>query len=454
MRCEMKQTQTAGWYSTVSDFASRQLALLKADVVPDRSSSHRDGILDHEIDNPINNVANIPLVSAGLRQGGLGSSPLTTSGIERIYTAFDVSQPVAHADDLRGRDVEVGTLLSGVLFRRTHGIIAGPRGSGKTSLVRVFGQYADREGIVVLYSACDDETTFGDLLRSYLDQVPASSLDADDVETFRKRIESFDSDSTPHHATAMLAMLKYSRLIIILDEFDRITSPELQSKISSLLKLVSDARIPVRFVLVGGESAFIDIVKCHASLMRHVTRVSTFPLQSEAVFELLDRCADRCDLDFTDASKLLINEAACGSPYHTRLFGMHAALAAHNGDAVHIDPDHVISGFERAFEEWALLNEEVAATFREISDGRHGNPDTFVEFAERMARGGNGADAPAHAYAGNGSAGAADVAPALMTVFGSALTVADGPIAFRDATAPQYLIALHKTRRRNHRSKG
>ncbi len=434
------------WYSKLSGLGAKHLATLQpATASPGQFRPDVYRGEQHRREGVAGTVPHIPFALVGLTQGGLDTSPLRRGGIERVYTAFDVSQPVANADDLRGRDAEVGVLLSGVLYRRTHGIVAGPRGSGKTSLVRVFGQYADREGIVVLYAACDDETSFGELMRSYLDQIPASSLNPDDVETFRQRVRNFGADSTPHHATAILAMLKYSRLIIILDEFDRITDPDLQSKISSLLKLISDARIPARFVLVGGESAFVDIVKGHASLMRHVTRVSTRPLQDEAVYELLERCADQCDLQFSDPSMQLIDEVACGSPYHTRLFGMHAAIAAHQDDSETVERRHVFRGFDQAFEEWSLLNESVARTFREICDGRHGDPLLLVNMAEEMARSGV-EPSPQSFVTENGDKDRDGATAAAM--FGSSSNATDESGTFSDATAPQFLIALYKSRNR------
>ena len=63
-----------------------------------------------------------PLPASALR--------LEASAVDRLYIAFDVSQPVEQPEDLRGRDLEVQALLSGVLHRRNHGIVSGPRGSG------------------------------------------------------------------------------------------------------------------------------------------------------------------------------------------------------------------------------------------------------------------------------------------------------------------------------------
>ncbi|WP_221766458.1 ATP-binding protein [Sphingomonas ginkgonis] len=358
------------------------------------------------------------------------------SRLDRIYTAFDVSQPVGEPGDLRGREDEVEALLSGVLYRRNHGIVSGPRGSGKTSLVRVFGMYADQQGIVVLYSACDDGTTFGQLMRSYLEQIPFSSVDADAVKAFEQRVLEFDTDSTPHQAVTIMSMVRYSQVIVVLDEFDRISDPDLHWKLSSLFKLISDARLPVRFVLVGGRSVFADVVQGHPSLIRHVTRVSTSPLTAESIDALLDQCSSRCGMSFDQDARTMLERVSCGSPYHARLFGMHSAICAdQQGDTV-ITEVHVISGLRQAFVEWASFNEEDAAIFRALAAGRSGNPGPYVKVARRLAFGGEAdhVDGRDHTLP--------TIEPGLVEGFGKALVIDGESVSFRDSTAPEFFIAL------------
>jgi hypothetical protein len=427
-----------GWYSEVAQFAAAQIGGRSRnpgdehDSMPDQlmfADTHDDAEPEHRVFQAATPMLTVP-------------ARFETSAVDRVYMAFDVSQPVGQPDDLRGRDGEVRALLSGVLHRRNHGIVSGPRGSGKTSLVRVFGQYADREGVVVLYSACGDGTSFGELIRSYLEQIPPSMVDPGMLELFEQRVISFGADSSPYQATGVLALLKYSQLVVVLDEFDRITEPEMHDKISSLLKLVSDARLPVRFVLVGGNSAFADIVRAHPSLMRHITRVSTAPLANEAIQETMDRCAERCGIPFSDEAKRLIEEVACGSPYHARLFGMHGALNALAAQSPRAEIEHVESGFEDAFEEWSLLNPHDAQAFRDILRGTYGPKREFVNFARQVAWH-NADDDFARDWKMKRRESAA-VIPAGLSEIGQTVQMIEGHATFRDATAPQFLLALDR----------
>lgn len=360
-----------------------------------------------------------------------GILALRSDDADLVYTSFDASQPVDQPGDLRGRETQVAQLVSGVLFRRNHGIISGPRGSGKTSLVRTFGQYTDRDGVVVLYSACDNGTRFGDLMREYLEQIPVSSFEPDMVGLIRERIGALRSDATPNQIIGLLAQVKYAQVIIIADEFDRVSDPDLRWKIASLLKLLSDARISVRFVLVGDASAFDTIVQSHPSLTRHITRVTTDPLDHDAIIAILRDCAARCELTFTDAALDLIEDVACGSPYHARLFGMHASLCAIKGGQPSIGIDQALAGLRRAFAEWALMNPEAGQAIQGVAEGDFGNTEPYARFARSVGRASTD-DRDDRASLTAEEQGA--LAPALERL--------DGVVTFRDATAPQFLLAL------------
>jgi hypothetical protein len=436
------------WYSNVSDFAAKQLSAFRGPH-PDGGDEHGHSALDGA---PLNGRFLVETMDGETGNEAIGTGFLRPSGMnwapseaDAIYEAFDVSQPVAQPEDLRGREKQLKQLLSGVLHRRNHGVISGPRGSGKTSLARVFGQCADLEGVVVLYAACDDGTSFGELIRDFLEQIPSSSVDADYVEVLEQRVANFGPDSSPHQATSILAQIKYSQLVIIVDEFDRVTDRVMHTRLASLLKLISDARLPVRFVLVGGSRSFADVVGQHPSLVRHLTRLSTEPLSSEAIHQLLDSCAQRCGMSFSDDAKRSLDEVSCGSPYHARLFSMHAALWALARNSREISDQDVSSGLIESFDEWASLNREDAATFRSIIDGAHGNPARLVEVARQLAAADE--DSPDGHPMIHDQFGSPDVRDEILEAFGHAIKRTSSGFVFRDATAPQFLLVLHKLAR-------
>lgn len=400
-------------------------------------SKNRDDWDDYDFDlSGEDPPVEVPAATGGWILGSRGRYPglpmLENNDADLVYTAFDTSQPVEQPGDLRGREDQIGKLVGGVLFRRNHGIISGPRGSGKTSIVRSFGQYTDRDGVVVLYAACDKDSSFGDFMREYLAQIPDSSLDPDDLSSFRERIAGLSSTSTPNQVTSLLSMIKYSQVIIICDEFDRIVDEDLQWKLASVMKLLSDARIPVRLVLVGDPLAFDQIVRGHPSLSRHITRVRSDPLTREAIVELLDDCATRSGLSFDDQAASIIEAASCGSPYHARLFGMHSALRALTANLDRIGQPEAVAGLRDAFDEWASLNTAAGQRMLEIVEGQHGPAQPFLAYARAMAY-------PEHDALG---ARASQLTEMQRRAMDPLLQDGAAPSRFRESISPQFLIAI------------
>lgn len=302
-------------------------------------------------------------------------------------------------------------------------------------MVRVFGERAEEDGVVVLYSSNDAEAPFGLIMRQLLEQIPAFSLPVGEAEAFQARVHELDAGSGAQQVVNLVRSVSYSAVVIIIDEFDRVPDEAFKSQISSLLKLSSDARTRARFVLVGDERTYSEILKGHPSLGRHTTHVSTSPLSEPATIELLDSRARNAGMKFSEPARRLMTTAVCGSPYHARLFGLHAALRAHaNGSSV-IRVGEALAGLRNAYEEWASLNPDDAKLFLNVLTGENAD-QPIVKLAEHVAwqRG---------SASGNGGAAEVEQFRAGLEALSPAAQADNEGIYFRDTTAPQFLLALH-----------
>src|SRR5205085_268271 len=106
----------------------------------------------------------------------------------KIARVFDSAHPVRTRDELFGRAEELKQLLDATISFGQHSIIHGARGSGKTSLARIFGDHADQDGVVVIYMACEPGATFADLLRPYLHGIPLSAVEPSKRTQFKDEL--------------------------------------------------------------------------------------------------------------------------------------------------------------------------------------------------------------------------------------------------------------------------
>jgi hypothetical protein len=354
----------------------------------------------------------------------LGSRAVTA----RIVEAFDSAHPVRHRENLHGRDDKLEALCEAVLLSRQHAIIHGARGSGKTSLSQVFGDYADQHGAVVLYTACEAQASFSDLIGAYIPFLPDSCVALQDKATFCAERDALPKDVGPRALVDFLSCLAPDcQIILILDEFDRVTDPEVNDQVATLMKLLSDARSPIQFLLVGIARTVDEIIVAHPSLRRHLVPIPIGRISSQDTVALIEKGAARAGVRFTDESKAEITAISCGSPYHAQLFCYVAALEAARRKCDVIDLDLTRIGMRRAFETWSKLNPDDAALFGTLAMGS----DDQVQAVRAAAL-----EAATHDCLAEGGQGAELLGPALRQDHEA------GRFYFRDSAAPQLLLAM------------
>ena len=346
----------------------------------------------------------------------------------RIIEAFDSAHPVRQRQDLHGRDDKLDTLFEAVLFSRQHAIIHGARGSGKTSLAQVFGDYADQQGAVVIYTACESTTSFAELIRSYLMFIPESAVPFAEKALFARERAALPADFGPREVVDLLSRLAPdSQTILILDEYDRVESDVVNGQVATLMKLLSDARVPVQVLLVGIARTLDELIRCHPSLRRHLVPIPIGRISRDDTVRLIDRGAARAGIRFDDDAKAEIAAISCGSPYHVQLFCYVAAIEAARAGRAEVDRATTRSGMARAFGVWALLNPDDAALFEAMIADPALPTATVLDVAREAA---------VHdCFQGD---------EAVAGLFGAAVRP-DGKAAarwhFRDGAAPQFLLA-------------
>lgn len=344
-----------------------------------------------------------------------------------VINAFDAAHPVERRSDLLDRDDKLEILFDAVIDRQQHAVIHGPRGSGKTSLVRVFGDYADQQGAIVIYLLCEPTSDFATLLAPYMDFVPDYAL------TTRSNLR--ESLSSPRALTSFLAESMTSQVVFIFDEFDRITDRALQDEMATFMKLLSDARVPAQLVLVGIASSVDLLIDSHLSLRRHLTAVDVGRLSDAGTREIIEHGAQLSQIDFDDDARDLIVQASCGSPYHVRIFAQSACMAMLRGGADRVDLDAAYGGLSIAVNAWGALNKDDFALFSHLC--ATSAPGERAQLC-KIATLGVGGSVLANVAGGPAQAAGAELLGDSVIRDADAL----GKLIFRDSLAPQFLIAM------------
>jgi Cdc6-like AAA superfamily ATPase len=357
----------------------------------------------------------------------------------KVSAAFNSSQPVSSRLSLYGRDDKLESLFDTMMVSDSHAFVYGARGSGKTSLVRVFADYVDQQGAVLIYTACDPHCGFARLIHPYCSTIPDACLPLGQERGFRDELRRLENTITARDAVELLSRLdRRCRIIFILDEFDRITDPDVRAEVATLMKLLSDAAIPVQLLIVGIAVNINELLRDHASLRRHLAAIPVGRISPAAVQELIHRGAEQAGLSFDDRAGELIAGISCGSPYHVRTLCAHAGLHALRNGSSHVDAAATLAAIVRSVDEWTLLSGEDAALFRRLAWADAESHAALAHLARMAAR----EDVVNLRLLRQDLGGKADHAVELLRPALVQLGEDPDELFFRDSVAPQFLLAL------------
>jgi hypothetical protein len=275
-----------------------------------------------------------------------------------LADALSASQPVITRDRFAGRRETLATLIAAIEQQRAHVVLYGERGIGKTSLVHVFAETAREARYLVLYASCGVEARFDEMFRTLAEQLPllyhaAVSPTGDEAEHNRNFADLIgDHPVDPRELADLFAQIVGTRVIIVLDEYDRVADPAFRRDVAELIKNLSDRAARVQFVLAGVASNLDELIGFTPSIRRNIVGLPVGPMPEAEMRDILARAEAATGLRFEPTAGDLIVRMAGGSPYLIRLLGGRAAGRALDERRTAVSDTDVIAGTEAVLAEW------------------------------------------------------------------------------------------------------
>lgn len=289
---------------------------------------------------------------------GFGEAPTLARARLALRDTLGASQPVITRDNFSGRHDALAQLIAAIEQQRVHVVIYGERGIGKTSLAHVFADTARDARYIVLYGSCGTEGRFDDIFRAFAARIPMlyhRSVLPTTAEVEQARF--FDSllpegAFGPREISDLFADVVGTRIVLILDEYDRIADPSFRRDVAELIKNLSDRAARVQLVLTGVASNLDELIGFAPSIRRNIVGLPMRPLDLGEVGEILRVGEVAAGLHFSDAAVRMIATMAGGSPYLVRLLGHRAGIAALDQRRTEVDEKHGKTAVERVVGEW------------------------------------------------------------------------------------------------------
>jgi len=295
------------------------------------------------------------------RAGGRASGPTRASvDLARLREAFTPSHPISNARRFAGRRELLERLIHLIEDQQLHVVLYGDRGIGKTSILRIVANLARNADYHVSYASCGSDTSFDSLFRQFGRELPLLyhndfSPTHADVEAGRSFATLMpERELTVADVTGLLEKVGNTRVLLIIDEFDRVASPRMREQIAEVIKNLSDRGSPIQFFIAGVASNLTALVSHIPSIRRNLIGLPVAPLDEDETAQVLEAGAQQSGLGFSDEAAKAIGTLSRGLPYLAQLLGLHASFSAAKRGSAEVEPSDVSTAADRAEDEIGL----------------------------------------------------------------------------------------------------
>jgi Cdc6-like AAA superfamily ATPase len=318
---------------------------------------------------------------------GPGAAQLPADPMEILRGAFTPRQPKRWKTQFIGRVRQFERAVAAIGDEHAHIVLYGDRGRGKTSLANILAEFAAEQGHTVVRCAGSAEVTFEAIFRQLLQRIPADRLGhrSGTGESLASFLPPSSFGAT--ELTDVMGRVTRGRVLMIIDEFDRIADPAMRVRLADAIKNLSDARVRAHLLVVGVATSLDGLLGAHPSIQRNIVGIHVPLMGAAEVEDLLSSGAKEAGITFERAVVDAIVQFSRGLPYCVQLFALYAARNAVRRGGATIEWSDFCRGADSVLEE---VETGVAEAYRKATSG--GGADWGARYLSAAAR------APADEY--------------------------------------------------------
>ncbi len=252
-----------------------------------------------------------------------------------LSKAFSPSAPIDQQALFSGRLAQLVDVVNAINQKGQHAILFGERGVGKTSLARVISSIvvAGTGGPMLTVSInCDGTMDFSSLWHKICREIsvttssPGIGFTASPTLSGQSLASHLPDSVTPDDVRHLLARL--GKILIVIDELDRITDPATAALLADTIKTMSDHAIDTTLLLVGVADSVEALISEHHSVERALVQIRMPRMSQPELFQIIEKGVTAAAMTMDAEAKKKIAALSQGLPHYTHLLSLYACQRA------------------------------------------------------------------------------------------------------------------------------
>ena len=262
----------------------------------------------------------------------------------RLSRTFSPATAINHRELFHGRQAMLRRLIDTANQAGQHAIIYGERGVGKTSLANVLSDFLrplDDDMDVAVASAkvnCYRDTSYDEIWASLFDQADLTVLGR-------------HGRLTPDDVFRTLRQDDSRKFILIVDEFDRIEDPDIDSTFADTVKTLSDFNVDATLVLVGVADDVDDLIDEHESIDRCLVQLHLPRMTFDELTRIIESGINSVGMEIDGDATANICTVSLGLPNYVHALGLASARAAIDDKRMRVETGDVETAIETVMSE-------------------------------------------------------------------------------------------------------
>lgn len=271
----------------------------------------------------------------------------------RLSQTFSPAAAIVRRDFFHGRQAIIRRLIDAANQNGQHAIIYGDRGVGKTSLANVLSPLLESvtsETIATAKVNCYGETTYKQIWNSLFGQVD---------------LPTKDDEYTGLALDYVFNTLRRDKrkLILVVDEFDRVEDPNIDAMFADTIKALSDFNLDTTLILVGVADDVDDLIAEHESVNRCLVQIHLPRMTVDELSEIIVKGIALVGMEISDEAVERICAVSLGLPHYVHALGLTAGRAAIDDERRNVetrDVESAIGTLTRESQQTVLRQFDVA----------------------------------------------------------------------------------------------